>query len=140
MKKISFIGSLFLMILLTGCNSTKNTGDETIYGQQWELEYLSGPRIAFDALFENKKPIITFNKSEGEVVGNSGCNGYRAPFKIEKNTISFGEEGPSTMMYCGEGEKFFRNTMQKVNRYKIEDGKLNLMIDDVPMMRFHKTE
>jgi len=43
------------------------------------------------------------------------------------------------MMYCGEGEKFFVNTIKKVNRYKIDaDGKLNLMMDDVPMMRFIK--
>lgn len=53
--------------------------------------------------------------------------------------ISFGDPGMTTMMFCGEGEKFFLNTMKKVTTYKIDaDGKLNLMIGDVPMMRFKK--
>ena len=92
-------------------------------------------------MFSDKKPQLEFNREEGIVTGNSGCNGYSAQFKVDGNTISFGEPGPSTLMYCGEGETFFRNTIKKVNRFKIdENGKLNLMLDDVPMMRFKKIQ
>ena len=92
-------------------------------------------------MFSDKKPQLEFNREEGIVTGNSGCNGYSAQFKVDGNTISFGEPGPSTLMYCGEGETFFRNTIKKVNRFKIdENGKLNLMLNDVPMMRFKKIQ
>ena len=103
----------------------------------WELEYLSGPRIAFQGLFPDKKPRITFDPTTQQVTGNNGCNGYSAPYTVEGNAISFGEPGPTTMMYCGEGEKFFLNTIKKVTHYAVDaDGKLNLMIDEIPMMRF----
>ena len=128
-----------VLLLFTSCTTSKS--EEALYGSTWELEYLSGPRIAFEGLFANKKPQLEFNKEESKAIGNSGCNGYSAQFKVDGNTISFGEPGPSTLMYCGEGETFSRNTIKKVNRFKIdENGKLNLMLDDVPMMRFKKIQ
>ena len=116
-----------------------NTMTDALSGN-WELEYLSGPRIAFEGLFPDKKPQITFNHTTRKVEGNSGCNGYAAEYTLDGNHISFGKPDPTTMMYCGPGEKHFLNTMQKVTKYIIDaDGKLNLMIGDVPMMRFKKT-
>ncbi len=119
-------------------SQTMNPENKELSGN-WELEYLSGPRIAFQGLFPDKKPQIAFDPATQKVEGNSGCNGYSTSYTLKGNAISFGEPGPTTMMYCGEGEKFFLNTIKKVNRYMIDsEGKLNLMIDDVPMMRFIK--
>lgn len=140
MKSIKLLSFLTLTIIFSSCSSTQKTTTDAIYGSTWELEFLSGPRIAFNGLFPDKKPQITFNQETKKVEGTTSCNGYNAPYELGDNTISFGEQGPTTMMYCGEGEKFFVNTIKKVNHYKIDaDGKLNLMIDDVPMMRFKKT-
>ncbi len=100
------------------------------------MEYLSGPKIAFDQLFPDRKPQIVFNIGNGKVEGNAGCNGYAAPYDLDGANISFGEPDPTTMMYCGEGEKFFLNTMRKVNKYTIVQGKLNLMFDEIVMMSF----
>lgn len=125
--------------LPTACRTSKITTEVNLYGPTWELEYLSGPRIAFEALFKDKKPQLVFDKTSLRVEGNDGCNGYSAPFTLNGSEISFGEPGPTTMMYCGEGEQFFLNTIEKINTYKIEDdGKLHLLIDDVTMMRFKK--
>lgn len=135
MKKLSFV--LLLLVLVTACNSSKSSSEDALYNTQWELEHLSGPRIAFEGLFPDKKPQITFNKEDRKVTGNSGCNGYSASVTIDGNSISFGEPGPATMMYCGEGENHFKNIIKKVNAYTIdEEGKLHLLIDDVTMMRF----
>lgn len=113
--------------------------NDGLYNTLWELDYLSGPRIAFEGLYPDKKPKITFNKTTNKVEGNNSCNGYSADYILNGNEISFGEPGPTTMMFCGEGEKFFLTTIKKVNTYTIDsDGKLNLMIGDVPMMRFKK--
>ena len=122
-------------------HATQRTSDDNtsgaLYDTAWELEYLSGPRIAFQGLFPDKKPLIRFDATTQQVTGTTGCNGYSASYTLENHTISFGEPGPTTMMYCGEGEKYFLNTLQKVNTYTIDaEGKLNLMIDEVSMMRF----
>ncbi|MCB0649499.1 MAG: META domain-containing protein [Saprospiraceae bacterium] len=137
-SKIFFLG-LILLVSVLACNTTKNMPPAELFGTQWELEYLSGPKIAFEGLYPDKKPVISFNKDAKKVEGNNSCNGYTAPYTINGKSISFGEPGPTTMMYCGEGEKFFLSTMEKVNQFSLDtDGKLNLMIGDVPMMRFKK--
>ena len=136
--------SILLALLATlvfACSATKNNNTTSLYNTAWELEYISGTRIAFNGLYPNKKPQITFNQSTNTVSGNNGCNGYSAPFAIKDNTITFGQPGPATLMFCeGGGEQQFLTTIKKVNRYAFDaNGKLLLLIDDIPFMRFHKT-
>lgn len=146
MKYPSLMISMVLMIVIASCSSAKHIenipptiGSQALYDNTWELEYMSGIRIAFIGLFPNNKPVISFDDSSKMVRGNASCNGYSAPFIKEGLKMSFGDPGPSTLMYCGEGEQHFLNMMKKVNRYEIDtDGKLNLMIDEVPLMRFKK--
>ena len=139
MKQIHKFSVLVLLLSLVSCASSKKLADTDIYDTTWELEYLSGPKIAFEGLFPDRKPNISFNSDTKRVEGTASCNGYRAEFTINGNKISFGEPGPTTMMYCGEGEKYFLNTIAKVNGYRIDGkGKLHLMLDDNTIMRFKK--
>ena len=137
--KPSAILFLGVLILVVSCNS-KSNNSEALFNTTWELEYISGPRIAFDGLFPEKKPQITFDKESHKVTGTDSCNGYSADFELDENSLSFGEPGPTTMMFCGGGERQFLNMMQKIDGYIIQDGELNLMTDQVPMMRFKKVE
>lgn len=138
MKHSSILCSLVLILTLS-CNP-KSDGSAELFGSTWELEYMSGPRIAFDGLFPNKKPQISFDQESSKVMGNDSCNGYSAEYTLDGNTISFGEPGPTTMMFCGGGERQFLNMMQKIDGFALEEGKLNLLIGEVPMMRFTKVE
>lgn len=139
MKKIIHFISLLMIII--SCSSTKNLVNDKLFNTTWELSYISGPRIAFEGLFPNKKPQIKFDKATGKAGGTDGCNGYLADYTINGATIAFGDPGPTTMMYCGEGEKVFLTTMKKVNRFTIDsDDQLILMIDEIPMLRFKKTQ
>ncbi|HYH56091.1 MAG TPA: META domain-containing protein, partial [Anseongella sp.] len=70
-----------------------------LFDTTWELEYISGPRIAFEGLFPDKKPRISFDKTTSEVSGHNSCNGYSAKYTLNGPGISFGEPGPTTMMY-----------------------------------------
>lgn len=142
MKKIaSLYFVMFAACMLISCGSHEKSSEAALYGHTWELDYISGPRIAFDGLFPDKKPHITFQKEEQVVEGNNGCNGYRANFTLEGQKITFGDPGPTTMMYCGEGEQVFLRTMKKVSSFRINsEGKLELVMDDIPMMRFKKKE
>lgn len=140
MKTKKIFSLLILTIIMASCATKNKTTDENLFTTTWELEYLSGPRIAFSGLYPDKKPTITFDKVTKQVQGNNSCNGYAADYTINGNQISFGDPGPSTMMFCGEGETFFLSTMKKIDSYKIDsDEKLNLMVGDVPMMRFKKS-
>ena len=104
----------------------------------WELSYISGKRIAFDGLYPNKKPQITFDSSKTELRGNSSCNGFSSKYRVNKNEITFGSP-LGTMMACeGSGEQDFYQMLKKVNRYSVNETTLNLLIDDVAVMRFAK--
>ncbi len=139
MKHLTLTFCIASLLLFFSCKTSQSTS-EALFDTQWELEYVTGPRIAFEALYPNKKPQITFNKEDGKVMGNNGCNGYSADYTLEGNKLSFGEPGPSTLMFCdGGGEAVFLKTMKKIEAYSIDaDGKLNLMMGDIPMMRFKK--
>lgn len=139
MKKNYILISTFLVLVIVSCTTTKNTTSNDLYNSSWELEYISGTRIAFNGLYPERKPLISFNKATGKITGNNSCNGYTADFTIKGNNIDIGEPGPTTMMYCGDGEQQFLNMMEKINSISIDkESKLNLMIGEIPMMRFRK--
>lgn len=135
--KTSVLLCFFAILLAESCGGLKSGADQ-LYDTTWELEYISGPRIAFDGLFPDKKPQITFDKKTGKVTGTDSCNGYSADFELAENTIVFGDPGPTTMMFCGGSERHFLEMMKKIDGYSVEDGKLNLLVGEVPMMRFKK--
>lgn len=103
----------------------------------WELNYISGPRIAFDGLYPQKKPSIRFELGLGIISGNTSCNGFSSKYKMNGNSINF-EHPVSTMMACaGDGEKTFTGMLLKVNKYALSsDSTLTFLIDDVAVMRF----
>jgi len=135
--KTSIILFYSAILLVVSCGGAKSTA-HALYGPTWELEYISGPRIAFEGLFPEKKPQITFDKASGKVTGTDSCNGYSADYELAENTIVFGDPGPTTMMFCGGSERQFLQMMKKIDGYSVEEGKLNLLVGDVPMMRFKK--
>lgn len=141
MKKYTLAIVSVLTLLLNSCTASKGTNNGgDLFRATWELEYISGPRIAFEGLYPNKKPQITFDQKETKVFGNNGCNGYSAPYMLNGNSLTFGEPGPTTMMFCdGGGEQQFLQQMKKITSYSIDkDGKLILNEGDVATMRFKK--
>ncbi|HOD10438.1 MAG TPA: META domain-containing protein [Flavobacterium sp.] len=140
MKKATLI-LLLITSVFAGCKCAKSdtTSTATIYDNGWELEYLSGTRIAFEGLYPETKPTIQFDKTEMRISGNSSCNGYSGDFTLTENQIKVGEI-MQTMRFCeGGGEQSFQTMLKKINKYSFDsEGKLLLLIDDIPMMRFKK--
>ena len=104
MKNIAVLFCSILVLIFSACSTMKNTKtNDNALNATWELEYISGPRIAFGGLYPNKKLQITFNTATNEVSGTSSCNGYSTKYTSNGKTISFGEPGPTTMMFCDGG-------------------------------------
>jgi heat shock protein HslJ len=143
MKNNTLTSLLLSLFLFSACCTTKTNNkkesDSSFYDTTWELEYISGTRIAFEGLYPEGKPTITLKKSEMSFGGNSSCNTYSGTFTLKETLIQFGET-IQTMRFCeGGGEQAYFGMLKKVNKYTIDsDGKLLFLIDDVPMMRFKK--
>ncbi len=106
----------------------------------WELNYISGPRIAFDGLYPGKKPTITFDVANNRISGNSSCNNFNGPLNVDGHKINFMEPMAMTRMMCpGEGENVFMETLKKINTWSVTDGStLNFIMSDIAVMRFAK--
>lgn len=112
-------------------------GEQALAGT-WELDHISGPRIAFDGLYPNKKPTITFDLSSKKVSGNSSCNNYNGAFKTENNHISFGPLASTKMACEGSGESVYFSTLEKITSFDVNGNTLTLIMGDIAMMRFQK--
>ncbi len=132
-------------IFFASCDSSKKTTytNSTVSKLEgtWELNYISGKTIAFDSLYPNKKPIITFDIANKLTSGSTGCNNFNGPIKLDDNRISFTDPMAMTRMMCSDikGENVFLETLKKINNWSVKDNNtLNLLMDDVGMMRFTK--
>jgi heat shock protein HslJ len=142
MKKIILVLILSSLTFIA-CKSTQSTMKTTASLEgTWQLNYITGPRIAFDGLYPNKKPTITFDLKENRVAGNNSCNQYFGTLLVKDNTINFKDAKMGmTMMACAEeGEGVYMQTLEKIDTYSIsDDGKtLNFLMGDIAMMRFEK--
>ncbi len=145
MKKNTLLLLSLFSILVSACCATKTNdvsaseSKTAFYDNTWELEYISGPRIAFDGLYPEKKPYIIFKEAGSQFSGNTSCNSYSGKYTKKENYIQFGNT-MKTMAFCeGGGEETFLKMLGKINRFAMDsEGKLLLLIDDIPMMRFKK--
>lgn len=143
MKKSIVKTLLFGLFLFSSCCTKKVIDDKktqtSYFDTTWELEYISGTRIAFEGLYPEVKPTLILNEKEMTYGGNSSCNAYTGSFTYENNLLQFGQT-TQTMRFCeGGGEQAFFGMLKKVSKPVIDsDGKLLLLMDDVPMMRFKK--
>jgi heat shock protein HslJ len=139
MKKIALL-VVFIGMTLASCTTTKSAMKTTSLEGTWELNYITGPRIAFDGLYPNKKPTIVFDLTANKIAGNNSCNQYFGALMVDGNKINFKDAKMGmTMMACqGNGDTVYMSTLDKIDSYSIsEDGKtLRFMMGDVEMMRF----
>lgn len=135
---------LAVITTLSACNTLKNvveaSSDLSKLGGTWELDYISGPRIAFNGLYPGKKPTLIFDIEQKRVSGNSSCNSFSGKLVADDTSVSFNEPMAATKMACpGEGEAVFFENLKKVNKYNITgDTTLNFLMGDIAIMRLHK--
>lgn len=136
--------ALTVLVSTTSCTTMKpgTIGSSKLsqLSGSWELNYISGPRIAFNGLYPGKKPTINFDITQKKVSGNSSCNSFSGDLVADDTTINFTGPMISTKMACpGEGEATFFEMLKKVNTYSISaDTTLSFMMGDIAVMRFSK--
>lgn len=151
MKKILTM-SIFCMALIS-CNSTKNTAvenstssevslDNSLEGK-WMLSYIASSEAdsSIDALFPNRTPYLSFDIHSNKLNGSDGCNNLMGDFKISgQDGIAFDKVG-STLMACTDVHDYlFKQTLNKVNKYGIDNNELLLYEDNTLIMKFAKEE
>lgn len=131
---------VFICMSFVSCVAPKTAVKEVSIEGTWELKYITGPKIAFDGLFPNKKPTIAFDLKANKITGNNSCNQYFGALIIDGSKINFKDAKIGmTMMSCeGNGDSLYMETLNKIESYTItDDGKtLNFLLGNIVMMRF----
>ncbi|KHJ39667.1 META domain protein [Pedobacter glucosidilyticus] len=138
MKKHNYL-IFFFICIISSCAVKKATDDKNQLTGTWELNYISGPRIAFEGLYPNQKPQLTFDIASNKLYGNTSCNSLSGALLITDNGIDFNAPMALTKRFCeGQGEQLFLEGLKKSTRYSVNESTLTLLIDDVAIMRFTK--
>ena len=89
----------------------------------WQLQ----PALPSDTA-AGKIPTLVFDLTSQKFQGNSGCNNMGGSFITSGDSLSFNEQIMMTKMACpGYNETGFIQSLTKTNRYKIQEGVLQLM-------------
>jgi heat shock protein HslJ len=139
MKKISLC-VLIICLTFISCATPNSNAKTTSLEGTWVLNYITGPRIAFDGLYPINKPTIKFDLKENKVAGNNSCNQYFGALMLDGAKINFKDAKMGmTMMACeGNGDSVYMDTLAKIESYTITDdgNTLNFLLGNVVMMRF----
>ncbi|MCK5781096.1 MAG: META domain-containing protein [Flavobacteriales bacterium] len=114
-------------------SSMKNSNSE-VYGKYTIIE-LNGENLK-EHDFEERTPMMAFNKENTSYSTNIGCNQISGKYEIDETTIKF-LPGMATMMACpGNLEDRYLKALSEVNEYKIEDFKLKMYKDEKLLIVF----
>lgn len=138
-----YIGLAFAAIcsfanIETKCLAQKEVfadGASTISGT-WVLM----PVLASDTA-TGKPPFIDFNTGSGSFTGNTGCNTMEGKFTVNGNILQFKDptvDGKNTCL--GYNEDAFMANLLKINHFKMENGVLQLMIDQTVVSKWVRKE
>lgn len=125
-------------VLAIFAGETPGTKSSVMLNGVWELEYITGPKIAFDSLYPGEKPFLTLDVATAKATGNSSCNSFNTTFKLTGNALTF-DYPASTRMACpGNGEAVFFNALAMSNNYRFENDLLEFRKGEEVIMRFHR--
>ena len=115
-------------------NFAVNNADDTTLAGTWVLQ----PVLPSDTA-AGKIPTLTFNLATKKFTGNTGCNEMSGHFFLRGDSLMFDENMITTRKECeGYNEKAFIGNLIKTNRYKIEDGVLQLMSDQTILSKWKR--
>jgi heat shock protein HslJ len=142
MKKVLLI-TILASALMAACTGTKNATSmmsPAILNGSWNVDEYPAMQTSIDVLYPATKPNITFDVSNLSINGNTGCNNFNGPFKVNGASIDFSSPLGMTKMMCpGEGESIFVKTLQTANGWTVRDNTLRLMKGDLVVMRLSRS-
>lgn len=132
--------------LLFSCKCSSKSGETTAKQELnaetvWGLQSIKSKKITFGE--DSRIVYIQFNPEAKSVNGHAGCNRFFGSYEEPKaGQLSFSGMG-ATKMACPDNEMeledMFLSNLNKVNAYKIDGNKLELLHNDNVLMTFEKT-
>lgn len=130
--KRSFILPALVAVLLLACATPRKAAkqDDNLDGS-WVLSvFRPDQKKTLAEVFGNRTVELQFDKAANRISGTTGCNRFTGGYTADTANLSFSQNRALTKMACPEyDEQLFLNAMDKVNRYRLIEGQLELMQD-----------
>jgi len=134
-------------LTLTGGDGTKlavyKAQSQDLAGTNWEVTAYNNGKQAVIGVLEGTTLTASFGK-DGALSGNSGCNDFNGPYKVDGDQITIGPLA-STMKMCSDPvgvmdqEAQYLAALQSAAKYQIEGNVLQLRTkDDALAAMFNK--
>ncbi|HUI67438.1 MAG TPA: META domain-containing protein [Nitrospirota bacterium] len=125
-----YAGVAFLVVVVCTLLSIGVPADcaLSLEGPTWLLLEVKGTKVEVPS--GERKPFITFNKTEERATGYSGCNDFFGSYALKGEALSLGPLG-MTRRFCGgaagDVELAFLQALRETRAWRIENGILLLL-------------
>jgi heat shock protein HslJ len=116
------------------CQNSKS--EANLENTYWKLTLLNNQAIPHTKVNTREAYVIL---SQGNIKGNSSCNGLGGTYKLDGNKISFSDKGfMTTRMFCkGSVEVEFLKALKQMYKYKLKGEYLEVFDkEDIRLARF----
>ena len=133
-----FAGLSVLLFVAACATPHKVTKQLNNLNGDWVLAvFMPEQKKTLAEVFGSRVAELQFNKSTNGVTGTTGCNRFASSFTADTTNLQFSENRVLTKMSCGDfDEQTFLNALDRVNRYRLNEGQLELMQDSAILMVF----
>ena len=133
----TLITAIALTFLLASCAASRKPVPDTSLECDWTLAVFPYQNKTLAEVFGTRVVTLLFTKATGTVSGTTGCNRFTCHYTASTDSLLFSQNRALTKMACPDyEEQLFLNGMDRVNRYRINEGQLELLQNDVIVMIF----
>jgi heat shock protein HslJ len=141
-EKIPVMKTILLFLLLAACVGLACTAPRkaTRFNELaggWVLAIFPHEKKTLAEVFGTRIIDLRFATDSNRVSGSTGCNHFNGSYTADTAKLLFSPDMALTRMACpGYDEKLFLNAMARVNRYRINEGQLELFHNNDLVMVF----
>lgn len=139
--KRNFFAVLVVLFFIMACSvSRKAAADGSNLEGSWTLSiFQPAQKKTLTEWFGTREIELQFEKSNNTVSGTTGCNRFTGTYTADTANLTFLQNRALTKMACpGYDEQRFLTAMDRINRYRLIEGQLELMQNEEIVMIFAK--
>jgi heat shock protein HslJ len=136
MNKLNF-PAFVILVLLMACATPRKTTPETSLEGGWVLAVFPYQKKTLAEVFGTRVIEMQFTKATGSLSGTTSCNRFNGSYTATDDTLLLSQTRLLTKMACpGYNEQLFLDALNRVNRYHLNEGQLELLQDTALVMIF----
>jgi heat shock protein HslJ len=141
-EKITVMKTILLVFVLAAgigvaCTAPRKATRMNELGGGWVLAVFPHEKKTLAEVFGTRVIDLRFAPDSNRVSGSTGCNRFHGSYTADTAMLRFSPDMALTRMACpGNSEALFLNAMARVNRYRINEGQLELFQNKELVMVF----